>query len=91
MTCIRIPNGIICVNPWGRLHVGNRYVYVSFHEYCGPSFYTMKNGEEVVYWPEDENDPVWPEFSKWLTKYDKLKEKRNEQKSKQFNEDSRDS
>lgn len=74
MTCMRFSGGIICVNPYGRLHVGNRYIYVDFHEYCGPSFWTMKNGEQIVYWPEDENDPVWPEFEKWLTKYRRQKE-----------------
>ena len=27
MTCIRIGNAIMCMNPWGRLKLGNRYVF----------------------------------------------------------------
>lgn len=72
MTCYRIPNGIICINPHGRLHVGNRYIVVSFHEFCGPSFEYM-NG--TYYDPKDENDPVWPEFEKWYVKYRAKKDK----------------
>ncbi len=34
------PNGSsVSVDPGGRLHVGNKYIWVSFHPYCGPSFY----------------------------------------------------
>lgn len=68
MTCARIDSMIICTSPWGRLHVGNRYVWVDFHDYCGPSFSYDQAGEKL-YDPVDENDPVWPEFSKWLKKY----------------------
>lgn len=75
MTCTRIGNAIVCTNPWGRLHVGNRYIYVDFHEWTGPSFTTDRAGN-VPYEPEDENDPVWPEFNKWLAKYRAAKEKR---------------
>ena len=77
MTCIHLgANAIVCVNPWGRLKVGNRYVWVDFHEWCGPSFYTDANMRKM-YDPVDEDDPVWPEFSKWLAKYDAAKAKRN--------------
>ena len=76
MTCIRVPNGIVCVNPVGRLHVGNRYIWVELLKYCGPSFYTTKNGEEIPYEPEDENNPVWEKFGKWLDRYKAKKEKR---------------
>jgi hypothetical protein len=68
MTCIRIGNGIVCVNPWGRLKLGSRYVWVDFHEYCGPSFY-WDAAETEVYEPADEHDPIWPLFGKWLKKY----------------------
>jgi hypothetical protein len=74
MTCINMGTAIACVSPWGRLKVGNRYVWVDFHEYCGPSFFTdaaMSN----LYDPKDENDPVWPQFDKWLKKYRARKEK----------------
>ena len=75
MTCTRIGNIIVCTNPWGRLHVGNRYIWVDFHEYCGPSFSYDANGDKP-YEPEDENDPVWPAFEKWLKKHRAAKEKR---------------
>jgi len=74
MTCIHIGGGIVCVNPWGRLKVGNRYVWVDFHSYCGPAFFTDANMSRV-YDPADESDPVWPQFSKWLDKYQAAKAK----------------
>lgn len=79
MTCINFGSGIVCVNPWGRLTVGNRYVWVDFHEYCGPSFY-KDSAMQKVYDPADENDPVWPEFDKWLKKYRAGKEKQAQQR-----------
>ena len=76
MTCMRIgSNAIVCVSPWGRLKVGNRYVWVDFHPYCGPSFYTDANMSRM-YDPVDEKDPVWPEFTKWLDKHEAAKAKK---------------
>jgi hypothetical protein len=68
MTCIRMGNAIVCVSPWGRLKLGNRYVWVDFHEYCGPSFY-WDAAMTKVYDPVDESDPVWDQFVNWLDKY----------------------
>ena len=68
MTCTFMGNMIVCTNPWGRLHVNGRYIYLEFHEYCGPSFSYDQAGNKP-YEPVDENDPVWPAFDKWLTKY----------------------
>jgi hypothetical protein len=82
MTCLRVPNGIICVNPWGRLKVGNRYVWVDFHPYCGPSFYWDRDMAKT-YEPADENDMIWVEFEIWLKKYNAKKEKQNEQRKNQ--------
>ena len=56
---------IVCVNPWGRLKVGRRYVWVDFNSYCVPTFFTDAKMSEV-YDPVDESDPVWPEFGRWL-------------------------
>ena len=75
MTCIRIGSGFVCVSPWGRLKVGNRYVWMDYHRYCGPAFFTDANMSKV-YNPVDESDPVWPEFSKWLTKHEAAEAKR---------------
>ena len=75
MTCLffggRTPNeprGVICVNEQHRLHVGKRYIWMSWHNYTGPSFYTMEKGKEVEYEPENETDPVWGAFGKWYDK-----------------------
>ena len=77
MTCTRFSNAIICGSQssnYGRLHVGNKYIWVDFHEYCGPSFSCDANGT-AIYEPHGETDPVWPEFIKWLNKRDILKAK----------------
>ena len=68
MTCTRFGNAIVCTSAnIGRLHVGNRYVYVDFHPYCGPSFSFDACGDKP-YEPTDENDPVWPVFEQWHKK-----------------------
>lgn len=74
MTCIRAGNAIICFSPWGRLHIGNRYIYVDFHEYCGPTFFYY-SAMTKHYEPKDENDPVWPAFEVWLKRYRAKKDK----------------
>lgn len=80
MTCIHMMGGIICVNPWGRLRLGNRYIIVDFHEYCGPSFFYVKG--DKPYDPVDENDPIWPLFGAWLDKYQAKKAKQKAQREK---------
>lgn len=76
MTCIRMGrSAIVCVSPWGRLKVGNKYVWVDFHPYCGPAFY-RDSAMTKNYEPVDENDPVWPEFGKWLDKFQAAEVKR---------------
>ena len=75
MTCIKAGNVIICINPWGRMHVGDRYIWVDFHEYCGPSFYYDSNMSKPYVFEEDiEEDPIWIHFDIWLSKYRKTKE-----------------
>ena len=81
MTCINTGNAIICVSPWGRLHVGNRYIMVDFHPYCGPSFYTDR-AMTKLYDPVDEQDPVWDAFEKWYKKYQEKERLRDEQKKR---------
>ena len=66
--CIRVGNAIVCTSPWGRLKVGNKYVWVDFHPYCGPSFYHDSNMSKL-YDPVDEHDPVWPVFGAWYDKH----------------------
>lgn len=67
--------GYVCMNDWGRLHLGNRYVWVDFHEYCGPTFFKDQAMTEL-YDPVDENDPIWPLFDRWLEKNRARKAKR---------------
>lgn len=68
MTCNRMEGGIICTSDtWGRLHVGNRYIWMDFHRYCGPSFF-YDSDMTKIYEPVDEKDPVWPVFEKWYAK-----------------------
>lgn len=67
MPCTRIGNTIFCTSPEGRLHVGNKYIMVSFHHFCGPTFYTDR-AMNNLYDPVDENDPVWEVFAKWYAK-----------------------
>jgi hypothetical protein len=82
MTCIPFGSvgegviGFICVNDQIRFHVGNRYIWMDWHDYTGPSFYTKKDGREVWYDPVDENDPVWVPFGVWLEKRNAMKAKR---------------
>lgn len=75
MTCTRIGNAIVCTTPWGRLKVGNRYVWVAFHEWCGPAFYTDM-AMTKLYDPVDEQDPVWEPFGRWLDKFNAAKAKK---------------
>lgn len=67
MTCTKVGNAIVCTSPWGRLHVGNKYVMVDYHQFCGPSFFTDR-AMQNIYDPVDEHDPVWPVFQKWFDK-----------------------
>lgn len=62
---LRIPNGFVHYSTTDakfRLPDG-RPVYMEFHRYCGPMF-MLSDG--VTNWePEDENDPIWPQFEGW--------------------------
>jgi hypothetical protein len=66
MRCVCCP--VPKVKRWGRLHVGNRYIWLEFHPWVGPSF-TTDSGGVKPYDPVDENDPVWPHFMAWLEKF----------------------
>ncbi|HET8687108.1 MAG TPA: hypothetical protein VFM18_10665 [Methanosarcina sp.] len=64
-------NGVIVhlhfADDYFRFHIGNRYVWMEWHNYCGPSFYWDRNCTKM-YDPVDENDPIWDAFGKWLEK-----------------------
>lgn len=59
------------------MHVGNKYIMVDFHPWCGPSFYTDRNMSKL-YDPVDENDPVWEPFGEWLKKFNEKERLRAE-------------
>ena len=67
MTCTKFGDVIVCTNPFGRIKLGNRYIWIDYHAYCGPAFYRDSKMEKP-YEPADENDPVWAAFEAWLTK-----------------------
>ena len=67
MTCTNVGFAIICTSPFGRLHVGNRYIYVDYHPYCRPAFYTDRNMDKE-YFTTGADDPVWDALDVWLKK-----------------------
>ena len=68
-----IANARVTISPYGRLHVGKKYVTVSFHPYCGPEFFYG----DVTFIPSSpqEEDELWEEFGKWHARYTKHEEK----------------
>lgn len=74
MTCKTIVGGIVCINPWARFHVGNRYIYMEYHPYGGPTFFTDQACTKI-YEPKI-NDPVWNVFTKWHDQYTAKKDQK---------------
>ena len=75
MTCTRIGKTIVCTQRWARLKLGNRYVWLDFHPWFGPSFY-WNGAMSKLYDPVDEHDPIWDVFWVWLDKFNALEAKR---------------
>ncbi len=71
-------NVTVSTNPGGRLNVGGKYVYVSFHPYLGPEFFDSKDNP---FEPENEaqEERMWEEFGKWLKKFNANEEKLRKQ------------
>lgn len=72
MACTTVVIGkstaIVCGG--GRLHrltLGNRYIWLEYHSYLGPTFWSDRNCTKP-YYPIEENDPIWPIFNVWLNK-----------------------
>jgi hypothetical protein len=59
-------------------YVDGKRIYMSFHDYCGPSFYhDQYHNTQIDYEKyEDENHELWVKFGKWYRKYQKAKDKR---------------
>jgi hypothetical protein len=64
--------------------VGGKRIYMSFHNYCGPTFY-QDSDFKTEYVVEDEYHPIWKNFGKWYVKFEKARKER----IKQIEEDSR--
>lgn len=75
MTCTRIGNAIVCTQRWARLRLGNKYVWMDFHPYCGPAFY-WDSAMSKIYDPSDEHDPIWEVFGVWLDRFNAAEGKR---------------
>lgn len=72
----------------GRLHLGNRYIYVSMHHYCGPDFfYDRDMTKPYKFTDECVDDPIWPLFNEWNKKYNKLAKKAGKWWARDDNED----
>ena len=82
MACYRMGGAIVCVNPWGSITVNGKRMWLEFHEYCGPTFYTDRSMTKV-YEPKDETDAVWPAFAGWLKRYQSRKAKNAAAKKEQ--------
>lgn len=83
--CKKIPNGIVCMATWGRLHLRNRYIWFDFHEYGGPTFYYDKDMKlEYVFIEPIDKDPIWEPFEKWFEKYKIFKEKQRKKLYKDY-------
>lgn len=49
MSCIKIPNGIICTYDLHRLRLEDgTCVFMSWHHYCGPEFYRDKMERRLI-------------------------------------------
>jgi hypothetical protein len=60
----------------GQLHLGNKYIFVSMHHYCGPEFYYDRAmTKQYVFTENCEDDPIWPVFEKWHIKYMEMAKK----------------
>ena len=60
--------------------IDGKRIYMSFHDYCGPSFYTDKwHNHQVNYDDYPPEHKLWNHFGRWHKKYQKQKQRRLEQ------------
>lgn len=58
-------------------YVDGKRIYMSFHDYCGPSFYHDEDHQTPIdYAKYGEDHELWVKFGKWFRKYNKAKQKR---------------
>jgi hypothetical protein len=49
MPCINYGNAIVCISPFFRLRLADGgYVYMSWHNYCGPTFFHDKHENRMI-------------------------------------------
>ena len=63
MTCIPIKDGILCMDdgPIDLLPYG-AHVWMTWHPYCGPTFYRSENCIKAI---EAPSKKTWDAFGKW--------------------------
>jgi hypothetical protein len=70
--------------------IDGKRIYMSFHDYCGPSFYKdAYHNEQVNYDDYPPEHKLWDHFGKWYHKYDKAKQKRIKEREDSSNRSSR--
>jgi hypothetical protein len=63
MTCIRIPNGIMCVpNSFVSLEPFGAKVWCEYHSYTGPTFYRSEKAIKEI---EKPSKKTWKAYEKW--------------------------
>ena len=63
MACIPIKNGVVCiVDSFVDLSPFGAKVWMTYHNYCGPTFYRSKNCITPIDVPSQK---TWDAFGKW--------------------------
>jgi hypothetical protein len=72
MTCIRVPNGIVCVSPEHEVTDANGKTWrFEFHSFLGPTI-LRKDGQPRARLP-GERSPFWPAFTAWHAEWRKAR------------------
>jgi len=60
--------------------VDGKRIYMTFHNYCGPSFYKDKwHNEQVNYDDYPPEHKLWEHFGRWHKKYEAAKKRKQEE------------
>jgi len=63
MTCIPIKDGFVCMDDdFVDLSPYGSKVWMSYHRYCGPTFYRSKACIKPIFYPSRK---TWDAFGKW--------------------------
>lgn len=63
MTCVRIESGFLCgPDAWLSLEPYGSRVWMSYHNYLGPTFYLGPAAKDCIKTPSNK---TWAAFAKW--------------------------